>query len=90
MYYFERIISLCQEKGIKLIFYASPYYKKTTDNEFMFIKNLSDKYGIPFFNHSCDGNFTNNRDWFYDSVHMNVDGATVYSQVVAKELSEIK
>ena len=89
-YYFERIISLCQEKGIKLIFYASPYYKKTTDNEFMFIKNLSDKYGIPFFNHSCDSNFTNNRDWFYDSIHMNVDGATVYSQVVAKELSEIK
>ena len=89
-YYFERIIKLCKEKGIKLVFCASPYYKRTTDNEFKYIKNLSDKYGIPFFNHSCDRNFTNNRDWFYDSVHMNIDGATVYSQVVATELLEIK
>lgn len=88
-YYFEKILNLCKEKGIKLVFYASPYYKKTNDSEFEYLKKLSVEHGIPFLNHSCDKNFVNNRDWFYDSVHMNVDGATEYSKMVGKELGNI-
>lgn len=85
-YYFEKIINLCKKKSIKLIFCASPYYRKTTDKEFDYIKIISKKNNIPFLNHSCDEDFINNRNLFCDSFHMNREGASNYSKTLAKEI----
>lgn len=87
-HYLLKFIQLCKQKGVNLVFYASPSYRKTLDYQFDYIKELSDKEGICFVNHYCDTSFVQNRNYFYDSVHMNQRGATAYSSVVAAELRD--
>lgn len=87
-HYLIKFVQLCRQKGINLIFYASPSYRKTLDYQFDYIKELSDREGIRFVNHYCDTSFVQERGYFYDSVHMNQRGATAYSSVVAAELRD--
>lgn len=87
-HYLIKFVQLCKRKGINLVFYASPSYRKTLDYQFDYIKELSDREGIRFVNHYCDTSFVQNRNYFYDSVHMNQRGATAYSNVVAAELRD--
>ena len=87
-HYLLKFIQLCKQKGVNLVFYASPSYRKTLDYQFDYIKELSDKEGICFVNHYCDTSFVQNPNYFYDSVHMNQRGATAYSSVVAAELRD--
>ena len=87
-HYLLKFIQLCKQKGVSLVFYASPSYRKTLDYQFDYIKKLSDKEGIRFINHYCDNSFVQERGYFYDSVHMNQRGATAYSSVVAVELRD--
>lgn len=82
----NRIISLCKQKKIKLVFYASPAYMRINDTKFDYIKKLSKLHNIPFFNHYCDSIFTKNSEYFYDSMHMNQTGAKEYSKFIIPEL----
>lgn len=84
----NRIIKLCKSKRIHLIFYASPSYKKRKDEVLYYAKRVAASYGLPFINHYCDTAFVYHKDWFYDSVHMNTDGATAFSKVVGIELKK--
>ena len=87
--YLVKFVQLCKQKNIRLVFYASPSFKKTLDYQFNYIKELSQKENIPFFNHYCDTSFVWNRDYFYDSLHMNQTGATAYSKAVASEMRNL-
>lgn len=88
-YYLVKFVDLCKQKNIRLVFYASPSFRKTLDYQFDYIRDLSQKEDIPFINHYCDTLFVWNRDYFYDSVHMNQTGATAYSKVVASEMGDL-
>lgn len=85
-YYLIKFVQLCKQKNIRLVFYASPSFRKTLDYQFDYIRELSTIENIPFINHYCDTLFVWNRDYFYDSVHMNHIGATEYSKIVASEI----
>lgn len=89
MKYMERLMKECKLKNIKLVFAVSPLYKNKTDAVYAPLFDMAEKYGVPVLNHSCDTAFVNNRNLFYDSVHMNRDGATKYSQLIASELKAL-
>lgn len=82
----NRIINLCESKGIKLIFYASPAYKNNSSQKYQYAKSLADKNKILFINHYSDTDFVNRKDLFYDAGHMNQDGATAYTRLIIPEL----
>lgn len=88
-YYLAKFVQLCKQKNIRLVFYASPSFRKTLDYQFDYIRELSQKEDIPFVNHYCDTMFVRNSDFFYDSVHMNQTGATAYSKIVASEMGDL-
>ncbi|MCQ2258703.1 MAG: DUF1574 domain-containing protein [Bacteroidaceae bacterium] len=85
----NQIIKISSEKNIKLIFVVSPFYKKTTDDDYFYIKNIAKNNGVPFINHYTDKTFNCERNNFYDSSHMNRKGATEYSKLIAHELKEL-
>lgn len=86
---FNHIIEICKGKGIKLIFAVSPSYKKTDDYEFDFVKRIAEDEDIPFINHYSDSSINCTRSYFYDSVHMNADGADDFTTIFVHELREI-
>lgn len=86
---FNRIIDICKERGIKLILSISPSYKKTDDYEFEYAKTLAKQKGIEMITHYCDTAINRNKDYFYDSVHMNEIGATEYTKMITNEIRAI-
>lgn len=84
--YIKRLIEDCQEKGTKIILYTSPSYKAKNTNVFIPIKEIAKEYKIPYFEHYNDTAFVTNKDFFYDSVHMNRKGATKYTQSIIAEI----
>lgn len=89
VFYLKRFISTCKNKGIKLVFFVSPSYKKTDDYQFKYIYKLAQHEGIPCISHYCDTSFVKNKNLFYDSVHMNQKGATEYTKMIISELKQI-
>lgn len=86
LHYMELLAIGCKQRGINLIMAMSPKYKCTNDEVFSPVFDLCDKYGLQLINHYCDSNFVFDRDYFYDSVHMNRKGATAYTESIIKEI----
>lgn len=89
LYYLEKLIQECKNKT-QLIFIISPQYKKETYKEYQPIISLCKKYNIPLLNHHNDKNFIYNKNYFFDSVHLNKNGATQFSKVIANELKNLE
>lgn len=86
LHYMELLASDCKRRGINLMMAISPQYKRTNDEVFRPISDLCAKYGLPLLNHYCDSSIVFNRDYFYDSMHMNRKGATTYTNSVVKDI----
>lgn len=72
--YFSKIVDFCQTNQIDLILYQSPIYNTT----------ISLKTTIPFINHST---FLENKELFYDKIHVNRNGRVICSQEIGTLLS---
>ena len=88
LYYLEKLIKDCSGK-VKLIFITSPNYKATDDRVYEPLKDLCKEYDIPLLNHYCDSDFVFNKNYFYDSVHLNQDGATAFTNKVIGEVKRL-
>ncbi len=88
LYYLERLIKDC-DCTTQIIFTVSPMYENTDERMLEPVKALCNKYNIPLISHYTDSSFNNKREYFYDRIHMNRDGATAYSKVVAGEIKKV-
>ena len=85
--YLEKLIKECQGNTL-LFFTVSPFYFKQEGNDrYAPIKKLCEKYGVPFIEYD-DDIFYENKDLFSDSIHLNDEGATLYSQMIAHFVKE--
>lgn len=89
MYYMKRLIADCKARGTSLIFYISPMYKANSDRVYSPMIDYCERNNIPIINHYCDKKYVFNKTYFYDSFHMNREGATVYTKEVAAEVKKI-
>ncbi len=90
LYYLERLILDCQEKGVALVFCLSPMYKARKTDLFSPLYALCAKYQVPLFDYYSDSRFTQKRDYFFDSVHMNRKGAMKYTSEIASQIKSKK
>lgn len=81
-HFFERFISDCKKKGIKLALFVSPSFKKTQTFELDYAKELASKEGIPYFSFWADTDWVNNAEYFHDSGHLNQEGADAYTRAI--------
>lgn len=86
MHYMKALIDECRENEIQLVFALSPSYKKEYDGDYQLLFELAEKNGVPVLNHFCDTSFVIKKEYFVDRTHMNIQGATKYSEVIANEL----
>lgn len=87
-----QIINYCKNKNIKLTFVIAPeleitIIKQKNYQEYHdFIKNIADKHNLDFLDFNfCNKKYfdTNNLNLFYDSQHLNIQGAEDFSNIFA-------
>jgi hypothetical protein len=96
--YFEKILILCHERGVKVVTLTTPvtdYYIKHADKyitqEAFYEKVLRDPRFSPYIYRHLDylDLYAKDHALFYDVDHLNFGGATTFSRQVASDLSKI-
>lgn len=85
LYYLERF-TIEAKKNSKLVYVLSPYYNGRDSVIFDSVRMLSEKYSVPLFDFTNSLRFLHNKDYFKDGVHLNAQGADLFSQEVIKKL----
>lgn len=83
----KRFILKCRNK-CKLVFAISPYYLND-QKIYTPIEDLCEKYDIPLLAFNNDTAFIGKKELFADSVHLNDDGAKVFSEMISKIIKEL-
>lgn len=86
--YMRRFIDLCMQRGIKLFFFYSPKYHRSGPGLNLFNEMLSE-YNIPIFNHLNDTLISQNLYFYYDYLHLNDDGAKVYTKLIVDDIKYV-
>lgn len=82
-------LSIAREAGSKVIVISSPIYLNFEQKqEIEFMRGLCKEQEIPFWDFSKDTLFLNNKKYFNDWIHLNQEGAIIFSKIVAEKLKE--
>lgn len=84
--YLQSLVLECKKHNTQLIFCISPSYKSYGKNNYKCIYEIAKLNNIPILDYINDTIYT--KEYFYDSVHLNVDGTTKYSNEIADQLKE--
>lgn len=87
---YESFIKDCTMAGVKLYIFCSPYYELSpyTDTSIIIGKQIARKYNIDFFDYSKDTFLIKQPALFSDSMHLNDEGAKIFSAQVADEIQK--
>jgi hypothetical protein len=96
--YFEKILILCHERGIKVVTLTTPvtdiyirHAEKYVTKEALYEKVFKNPRFRPYIYKHLDfmDIYAKDHALFYDTDHLNYQGATVFSERIASELSRI-
>ena len=87
--YVEKLIVLCQSNDVPLVLVGSPKYGKTDSEALRPVKDIANKYEVPFLDYYADPSFMAHKEWFKEPMHLNSEGARVFSKMIAQEISEL-
>lgn len=81
-------IEVCEQRKIALYFVCPPYYLNTigTDYSFALTKEIAAEKNISFIDYSKDTFFLKRPELFDDTVHVNFNGAKIFSAKFAGDL----
>ncbi|WP_157972898.1 SGNH/GDSL hydrolase family protein [Aureibaculum luteum] len=85
----NEFLDLAKNSGSKVIVVYSPmylHYNQKRDLDFM--KSLCEEKGIPFLDYTKDTVFLNNRKYFKDPLHLNHEGATLFTNNFINKLKD--
>lgn len=89
--YIRRFAEKCRDNGVKLIIAVSPYYFKNDDIQIPAqVMQIFKTYGAIVLDHSADPEFVGQRKFFYDTNHLNSEGASRYTEKLLEECPVIK
>jgi hypothetical protein len=81
------IITTCKKKNIQLVFVYSPVYSIIRDSYYYpLISDYFSGYNVEYIDLSNDPVFINNPQYFSEKIHLNNDGANVFTTMVLKEI----
>jgi hypothetical protein len=89
----EELVEVCKQQDIPLLLVYSPEYyemqalERNRHEVFARVREISDQFTVPLWDYS-DSSISRNRAYFYNSQHLNADGAKVFSTGLAPRLIE--
>lgn len=82
---FKEFIDLCKSKEIPLVVVFSPvFFENSEDFMLQKAKEICDEAKIEFYDFSKETYFAKKRDYFSDEIHLNDEGAKIFSSQLAK------
>ena len=95
--YFEDLIKMLTDDGVKIIFINPPAYNTDVQRYqnvpvYAYYESLAQKYSIPFINYNTERRtFTinSNRHYFSDGGHLNYSGSYAFSKLLMEDLKKI-
>ncbi len=88
-HYLNRIIDVCKEKKVKILFAISPTLVIDEGN---FVKDVNDVLqckGLKLLNWNGDTTYTNHPELFYDKTHLNAKGAKAFTKVFVEKVKDV-
>jgi hypothetical protein len=82
----KKFIAKAKENNIKIILTVSPYFIKTPKDLYKPIEKLALENNIKIINHLQDTIFIKDASLFNDILHLNLNGAKVFSKKIASEV----
>lgn len=88
----KSFVQECENNNIKLYICISPRFIKYTEKDLSveIVHKIANEYNVPFYNFSNDTLFWNHPDLFADQVHLNGEGAEVFSNKVLDKILQNK
>lgn len=92
--YIQKLIDLCQNKDIQIIFAVSPHFTLNENDgviskKYERVNELCNKNDIPFLYYELDSTFLQRKDLFRDIGHLNDNGARLYTQLFVSNLKDV-
>ncbi len=90
----EDLVQTCQSQSIQVVIVFAPEYSEmqslTLNRAEMFsrFQEIADRFKVPFWDYSQSG-LCRDRDLFYNSQHMNQEGASFFSADLARRLASL-
>lgn len=88
VYYLKKFISLCKDNNIHLLFSLSPKYKAENSSSYDVVKFIANEMEVPILDNYTNAQFSNNKVYFQDQMHMNSTGADEYTKYLISFLRE--
>jgi len=88
---FKRIIAMCREAGVKLAVAIPPVCGDAAGKRLsgcISTERICKEYAVPFLDDSLNADFSGNPALFFDTNHLNGDGAKPYTRLVLEKLRE--
>jgi hypothetical protein len=84
----KEIINDCKSKGIRLLLVNSPaFLKSIASSDVNPIRQIAETGKVEFLDYSTDTAYLNNHNYFFDPLHLNDNGATMFSKALAAYLN---
>lgn len=89
MKYVDKIIALCEENGVELIFYRAPYLSEINEmKRANYLRDYFDEKGIPFYDLEKELEFDYTED-FNDTHHLSSYGASKATSFLGQKIFEL-
>ena len=88
-HYLDKIIDICKEKNVKILFAISPTLVIDNGN---FAKDVNDVLhgkGFELMNWNGDTTYTNHPELFYDKTHLNAKGAAAFTKEFVGKVKDV-
>lgn len=82
----EKLIVLCQRNEVPLLLVGSPKYGRKDSEVLRPVKAIAERYGVRFLDYYAEPSFMAHKEWFKEPMHLNREGARVFSKMIAEEL----
>jgi len=86
--YIEKLIELAKNRGVQIVFVASPKYGNTSSESLQSVMTICRQRGVPFFDYFADEEFMTHKEWFKEPMHLNGEGARIFSRRLITDLFE--
>ena len=79
------LLEEAKKMGVKVVLVSSPYWRGYPEIDLHLVKNLADMMNVPFIDYA-NSEIRNNPDLWADSMHLNDNGAHVFTSDFAGRL----